>query len=372
METHESSLFDKTILHGHRLSNRLVVAPLTRRSATLQGVPTPEMTDYYTAFAAGGFGLIITEGTYTDDAHSQTSYNQPGITNEQQQSGWRNVVDSVHQFNTLVICQLMHGGALGQISEENIAPSAVKPVGLKHTEPGEPAGGFPLPKAMTADDLKNVKNGYVRAALLAYEAGFDGIELHAANGYLFDQFITPHTNVRTDEYGGNTPNRLRFLREVYTAIRAALPAEFIIGIRLSESKVNDLTYRWPKGSAMATEIFTVLKDLGASYFHIAAEGGNWARECLYADGQSSNGIAKKLTGVPVIANGGLHNTLTAASLISSNQANLISIGKAAIANPNWANLIAAGQPTIPFFGELIKPSLTLQHTNAVLKQCESA
>jgi 2,4-dienoyl-CoA reductase-like NADH-dependent reductase (Old Yellow Enzyme family) len=116
----------------------------------------------------------------------------------------------------------------------------------------------------------------------------------------------------------------------------------------------------------------VLKDLGASYFHIAAEGGNWARECLYADGQSSNGIAKKLTGVPIIANGGLHNTLTATSLISSNQTDLISIGKAAIANPNWANLIAAGQPTIPFFSELIKPSLTLQHTNAVLKQCESA
>jgi 2,4-dienoyl-CoA reductase-like NADH-dependent reductase (Old Yellow Enzyme family) len=372
MKTHENSLFDKIHIQGHQLSNRLVVSPMTRRSATMQGVPTPEMVDYYTAFAVGGFGMIITEGTYTADTHSQTHYNQPGITNQQQQEGWHKVVTSVHRHGALIINQLMHSGGLSQISEQNIAPSAVQPAGIKHPEPGESPGSFPIPRAMTTDDLQQVKEGYVRSARLAYEAGFDGIEIHAANGYLFDQFITEHTNMRTDGYGGNTRNRLRFLMEVYTAIRAVLPAGFIIGIRLSESKVNDLTYRWPGGSATATAIFTVLKELDADYFHLAAEGGNWARECLYADGQSSNSIAKILTGKPIIANGGLHDTTIAASLLSTGRADLIAIGKAAIANPNWPNLIATGQQTIPFFKEMINPSLTLRHTATVLKQYESA
>lgn len=372
MKTHESSLFDTIKLQERQLKNRLVVSPMTRRSATVQGIPTPEMVDYYTAFAAGGFGMIITEGTYTADVHSQTLHNQPGITSKQQQEGWQKVVEGVHQHGALIINQLMHSGALNQISEQNIAPSAVQPVGAKYIEPGESAGAYPIPRAMTMDDLQQVKAGYVLSAQLAYEAGFDGVELHAANGYLFDQFITEHTNVRTDNYGGSTRNRLRFLMEVYTAIRAALPANFIIGIRLSESKVNDLTYRWPGGAATATEIFTILKELDTDYFHLAAEGGNWARESLYADGRSSNSIAKTLTGKPIIANGGLHDTTIAASLLSTSRADLISIGKAAIANPNWPDLIAAGQQTIPFFKELISPSLTLRHAATVLKQCESA
>ncbi|MEB2775398.1 NADH:flavin oxidoreductase [Algoriphagus sp. D3-2-R+10] len=363
-----NSLFNHIQLEGHRLSNRLVVAPMTRRSATPKGVPTEAMVDYYQAFGRGGFGLIITEGIYTDSVFSQTDLNQPGLVNQEQMEGWKKVVVGVHNSNALIIGQLMHGGSLSQCSAKTIAPSAVQPKGLRSTEKGGMTGPFPIPKEMSEEDLSEVKKGYVQAALLACKAGFDGVELHSANGYLFDQFLTPHTNLRSDRYGGNTYNRLRFLMEVYTAVKEAVPAKFIVGIRLSESKVNDLTYRWPGGSTTAAEIFTVLKELHADYLHVAAEGGNWARECLYEDGSSSSGLAKKITGVPVIANGGLHDIQIAESLVSSQQADLISIGRAALANPDWPSRIAAGKPPIPFFKKLIKPSLTLQHTQAVLKK----
>lgn len=369
MENLKSSLFDQTKLHGGRaLNNRLVVAPLTRKSASAEGVPTPEMAHYYGAFAEGGFGMIISEGTYTDDLFSQSDLNQPGITNEAQMLGWKNVTEKVHRYDAIFINQLMHAGALGQLREENIAPSAVQPIGERSTELGGLTGPYPLPQAMDYSDFEAVKNGYVRAATLSREAGFDGIEIHAANGYLFDQFVTEHTNIRTDHYGGNVRNRLRFLMEVYQAIRDALPADFIIGIRLSESKVNDLKYRWPGGSKTATEIFEVLSEIQPHYFHIASEGGSWKRESLYPDGLSSTGIAKKLTQIPIIANGGLHDIELAESLIASDQADLISIGRAAIANPDWPNRIWKGQDTIPFFKDLIKPSLTLKHTERVLNQ----
>ena len=365
----KSSLFDQIALQGGRkLKNRLVVAPLTRKSATPEGVPTQEMADYYNAFAKGGFGMIISEGTYTDDLFSQSDLRQPGITNEAKMLGWQNVAEKVHRYEAIFINQLMHAGALGQLREENIAPSAVQPVGERSTEVGGATGPYPLPRAMNNADFEAVKRGYLQAAMLSRQAGFDGIEIHAANGYLFDQFVTEHTNLRTDQYGGNVRNRLRFLMEVYQAVRDTLPADFIIGIRLSESKVNDLKYRWPGGSQTATEVFSLLSEIKPDYFHIASEGGSWKRESLYADGLSSTGIAKKLTQVPIIANGGLHDIELAESLIASDQADLISIGRAAIANPDWANRILNGQDTIPFFKELIKPSLTLAHTQQVLNQ----
>lgn len=362
-------LFQPIKLGNHTLKNRFTVAPMTRRSASKEGVPTPEMADYYANFAKGGFSLIITEGTYTDNLFSKTDNHQPGLVTHQQTEGWKKVTDKVHQAdpNALIILQLMHGGALSQHTDKTIAPSAISPKGLRNTEPGGPKGPFPTPSAMTKNDLKDVKNGFVQTAIRALIAGFDGVEIHAANGYLLDQFITPHTNVREDEYGGNYQNRLRFPIEVFNAIKAAVPKDFIVGIRLSESKVNDLTYRWPGGSDTAKEIFTVLKDLDVSYIHIASEGGNWARESLYDDGTSSNSIAKKITGKPMIVNGGMHDTILATKLISKDEADLISIGRTAITNPDLPEKIKNGATLTPFFKELIKDSLTLTHTKEMME-----
>ncbi|PWV55714.1 NADH:flavin oxidoreductase [Chitinophaga sp. S165] len=361
-------LFEPISIQGHTLKNRFTVAPMTRRSATANGVPTAEMAAYYAAFAKGGFSMIITEGTYTDDLFSKTDDHQPGLVTNEQLEGWKMVTDKVHQSdpNALFILQLMHGGAIAQQTDKTIAPSAIQPRGLRNTEPGGLTGAFPLPVAMTKQDLADAKEGFVQTALRAVAAGFNGVELHGANGYLIDQFITPHTNVRNDEYGGSFRNRLRFLIETFEAVRAVVPKDFIVGIRLSESKVNDLPYRWPGGPDTAQAIFDILKELDASYIHIASEGGNWARESLYEDGTSSNGIAKRITGKPVIVNGGMHDIDLAARLLSTQEADLVSIGKAAITNPDLPNKIKNGAPLAPFFKELIKDSLTLAHVEQQL------
>ncbi|MBO9612937.1 MAG: NADH:flavin oxidoreductase [Dyadobacter sp.] len=372
METISKTIFDPLEIRGRKLANRLVVAPMTRVSATHAGVPTQEMADYYEAFAEGGFGMIITEGTYTDELFSKANRDQPGIVNAEHMHGWKRVVTAVHRHNALIISQLMHGGALSEVTGATIAPSAVQPAGLRSTDNSVSPSPFPMPRAMQTEDLNAVKEGYVRAALLAREAGFDGVELHAANGYLFDQFITPHTNLRTDEYGGNERNRLRFLMEVYQAVKAASPGDFIVGIRISESKVNDLTYRWPGGSETARRIFEVLAEIDPDYVHIAAEGGRWERECKYPDGSSSNSIAKSLLRSPVIANGGMHDVALAETLLNNHAADLVSIGRAAIASPDWPKRVAAGGPVVPFYKELIKPSLTLAHTQRVKEQCHES
>src|SRR5690606_16240367 len=187
-----------------KLANRLAVAPMTRVSATPDGTPTPEMADYYAEFTEGGFGLVITEGTYTDTVYSQGYLNQPGIVTDGQAAAWRGIVERVHAAGARIVLQLMHAGALSQgnrYRDDTAGPSAVPPLGEKMPEYGG-HGPWPTPKAMSADDIDAAVRGFVSSAVRAREAGFDGVEVHAANGYLLDQFLTDYTNRREDAYGG--------------------------------------------------------------------------------------------------------------------------------------------------------------------------
>jgi len=368
MKTQFESLFNPLKLNSKTLKNRYVVAPMTRTSATADGIPTDEMVTYYECFARGGFGMIVTEGTYTDDQFSRTNFYQPGLVNEAQLKGWQNVVNAVKKHGSIVICQLMHAGALSQYHQQTIAPSAIQPVGQKMPEAGGGDGLYPLPSATSAEDLAAIKIGFVNAARYAKEAGFDGVEIHAANGYLFDQFITEYTNKRKDKYGGVMENRVRILAEVFTAIRLLTGNDFIIGIRFSEGKVNNLSYRWKGGVETAKELFKEVAKMRPDYIHIAAEGGQWARECAYPDGSSSNSIAREITGATVIANGGLHNTDLALNLLSDNHAHLVAIGRAAIANPDLPQLIKTERQIRPFNNSMIKPSVSLSNTKAYLRE----
>ncbi len=180
MNLNPHPIFDSFSLTTHRLKNRLVVAPMTRTSATDLGIPTPIMEAYYESFAKGGFAVLITEGTYTDEIASQANPNQPGIINSAQLQAWKGIVRRVRQNQSLFICQLMHAGALSQYLSHPLAPSAIQPLGKKMPEAGGGEGKFPFPQAMTLEDISLVKQGFVNAALLAQEAGFDGIELHGA------------------------------------------------------------------------------------------------------------------------------------------------------------------------------------------------
>jgi 2,4-dienoyl-CoA reductase-like NADH-dependent reductase (Old Yellow Enzyme family) len=345
------------------LNNRFVVAPMSRVSANADGIPGPVMNDYYTSFAEGGFGMIISEGTYTDSLYSQGYPMQPGIVNAKQTAGWAGIIDKVKEYATVFICQLMHAGALSQSLQHTKAPFSIQPAGNKMPEYGGGSGPFALPGEMTKADIVQVIEGFSRSAHNAWKAGFDGVEIHAANGYLLDQFLTSYTNQRTDEYGGSVENRFRLVSEIIKAIRESVPAGFIVGLRLSEGKVNDLFYRWPEGADMAKAMAIQVQRAQPDYVHIAAESGNWQRDCTYQDGTSFTRLVKSITGLPVIANGGLHDAQLSKHVLENNQADLLAIGKAALADPSWPLKIKDGIEPVPFHKNFIKPFATIAHAN---------
>ncbi len=185
-------------LGDHQLRNRFAVAPMSRVVQAWMVFLLLICKTYYEAFALGGFSLIITEGIYTDDIAAKAYPQQPGLVTMAQQQGWKQVTARVKQHGAVFMAQLMHAGGISQHLANAWAPSAIQALGKKMPEYGGGDGPFPLPHAMTVDEIAVVKRGFVQAALHAHAAGFDGVELHAANGYLLDQFATDYINIRTD------------------------------------------------------------------------------------------------------------------------------------------------------------------------------
>jgi 2,4-dienoyl-CoA reductase-like NADH-dependent reductase (Old Yellow Enzyme family) len=376
--TEQSRLFEPVTLGPLTLPNRVGVAPMTRVSGTPEGVPTEQMIRYYTKFARGGFGLIITEGAYPDEKHSQGYFNQPGIINEEQVQGWKKITESVHNHGAKFIMQLMHAGALSQgnrLTKERLAPSAVQPKG-EQAELYFGSGKFPTPRAATLDDIRAVIDGFVTSAKLAKAAGFDGVEIHGANGYLLDQFLTEYTNNRDDDYGGSTVNRVRLPAEIAMAVRDAVGPRFCVGIRISQSKINDYEYKWSGEEQDAAIIFGGLSEAGLDYIHTteyeawvptyADDGPTKATEPAFGEhGRTLAGLAKRYGQLPVIANGGLHVPERAERIIADGAADVITLGRGALANSDWPNRVKGGRPLDEF-----QPERTL-HLTAQIKEFEA-
>lgn len=337
-----SNLFESFSLGQTTLNNRAGVAPMTRISASAEGVPTNQMLSYYKSFAEGGFGLVITEGNYIDDKYSQTYPNQPGIVFSEQVQAWKKIADAVHESGARIIMQLQHSGALSQgnrFNEGTLAPSAVQPKGEQLAMYlGE--GPFQTPEEITQAEIRNVIDSFVQSAKNAQDAGFDGIEIHGANGYLLDGFLTDHTNRRTDEYGGSVKNRVRLSTEVSSAIREAVGQDFTVGIRISQAKVNDFSHKWAGKEHDAEVIFKELGQSGLDYIHVT-EYKAW--EPAFGTGPSLSALAKKYSKLPVIANGHLEDPENAENMIENGEADMITLGKGALANHDWVNKVKLGE-----------------------------
>lgn len=345
-------IFNPFKLNEHTVKNRTVVAPMSRVSTALDGIPTPAMFDYYETFARGGFGIIITEGLYTDTIASQSYPNQPGIVTREQTATWSKLATRIKAHGALFIAQLMHGGGISQHVQQTLAPSAIQPLGKKMSAYGGGDGPFPLPAEMTKEDITQVVAAYAASANRAAQAGFDGIEIHAANGYLLDQFLTDYTNQRQDAYG---ENKFRIIAEIIEAIKTTTPANFIIGLRLSEGKVNNLTHRFPNGAATAKAILEKAKASAPSYIHISGEGGSWEGTGFYETGESFTGLAKQITGKPVIANGGLQQPNIAKRVLEEGHADFIALAKGALANPDWPLKVENGEAITAYERWMSKP-----------------
>jgi 2,4-dienoyl-CoA reductase-like NADH-dependent reductase (Old Yellow Enzyme family) len=333
-----SPLFSGARIGNAELANRLAVAPKTRVSSTHEGIPTDDMVAYYESFARGGFGLIFTEGTYPDEAHAQGYWNQPGLANDEQVEGWRRVTEAVHAQGGKIFSQLMHAGALVQgnrFSEGTIGPSAVPPRGRKMEMYGG-SGDFALPEALSQKGIGELTQSFVAAAVRAREAGFDGVELHGANGYILDQFLTDYTNHRTDEYGGSVENRVRLSVEISEAVRGAVGDDFPVGIRISQAKVNDPDHAWAGGESDAAVIFGSLAEAGLDYIHVTEPE---ATKPAFGDGSTLAAFARKYAdGLTIVANGTLDKPENAEEMIRS-EADIVALGKGALANMDWPNRV---------------------------------
>ncbi|WP_295123449.1 alkene reductase [uncultured Leifsonia sp.] len=320
-------LFSPVSLGDLRLPNRVVMAPLTRTRSGEAGVPGPLVAEHYAQRAS--VGLIISEGTYP--SHESRAYpGQPGIVTDEQIAGWRGVADAVHAAGGRIVMQLMHGGRVSHPlinrSDRVVAPSAVAIDGEARTPAGKVA--FPVPHALTADELATVRDEFVAAAKNAVAAGFDGVEVHGANGYLLHQFLSPVSNVRDDRYGGSPSARARFVIEVTTAIAEAVGAGRV-GIRLSPMHNIQDVFETDLADATATYEAVVdgLAPLGLAYLSV-----------LHSEpaGVLVQDLRERFGG-PFIVNSGFGSVTTrdeAIALVEGAHADAVAVGRLAIANPD--------------------------------------
>lgn len=260
-------LFEPLKIGSISIPNSIVMAPMTR-SRAIGNIPNDLMATYYGQRATAG--LIITEGT--SPSPNGLGYARiPGVYSKEQVEGWKKITKAVHDKGGKIVIQLMHTGRISHQANmpegsKIVAPSAVKPAGEMWTDSAQ-MQDFPVPNAMTLEEILSTKEEFVNAAKNAIEAGFDGVELHGANGYLLEQFISPHTNIREDEYGGGIDKRCKFVLDVVAAVADAIGKDKT-GIRLSPYGVAsdmppyddvDITYEY---------LASALNDLGIAYIHL--------------------------------------------------------------------------------------------------------
>lgn len=312
------------------LKNRVVMAPMTR-SRAIGNVANELMRDYYASRASAG--LLITEGI-APSANALGYSRIPGLFNQEQVESFRPVTDAVHGSDGRIFAQLMHVGRIAHDlnlppGARIVAPSAVTAQGAMWTDQrGEQP--FPEPQAMSQRDLREAKEEFVRAARYAIDAGFDGVELHAANGYLLNQFLHPHTNRRTDSYGGSPEARARFVVEVVEATVLAIGADRV-GIRLSpHGTFNDL----PASDQEQEQYRVLARGLRQlAYVHVINNS--------HADFSNTLAAIRQSYGGTLIRNGGF-TVQTAEQALSTGEADLISFGRPFIANPDFVKRAQTG------------------------------
>lgn len=338
MDNTSTPLFSPFKLGSLQLKNRIVMAPLTRSRAEDGNVPSAMAPDYYSARADAG--LIIAEATQAS-AGGQGYVSTPGIHSPEQVAGWKKVTDSVHQKGGLMFVQLWHVGRISHPDFRNgelpVAPSAVAPRGVQTYT----ANGFqpiPTPRALDASELPDIINEFRQAAVNAREAGFDGIEVHGANGYLLDQFLEDSTNCRTDEYGGPIENRARLLLEVVDAVCEVWDSDRV-GVRLSPGGTfNDMCDSNPQETF--SYVVKQLAQRNIGYLHLIEPGPSQGEHPLP---DLSVRYFRPLFPGPIIAAAG-YTFERANAVLKDGSADLVAFGQLFIANPDLVDRFRKGAP----------------------------
>ena len=332
-----SKLLEPFKLGPIALSNRLVMAPLTRNRAVEGLIPSPLAVEYYGQRASAG--LLITEATQVSQ-QGQGYQDTPGIYSNEQIAGWRKVTDRVHARGGRIFLQLWHVGRVSHVSLQPnggmpVAPSAIRAKGK--TFVGGTFTDISAPRALELSEIPGIIESFKRGAANALAARFDGVEIHGANGYLLDQFAKDGTNKRTDAYGGAIENRARLMLEVAKAVTAEAGAERT-GIRISPvTPANDISDSNPQ--PLFDHIVDQLNTLKLAYIHVIEGATGGPRDIAPFD---YAGLRKRFKGAYVANNG--YDFVLADKVLAAGEADLIAFGKLFIANPDLVERLKRGAP----------------------------
>lgn len=334
-----SPILEPVVIGALQLKNRIVMAPMTRSRSDEQGVPPAYAADYYAQRA--GAGLIVTEATNIS-AQARGYPRTPGIWTDAQVAAWRRVTDAVHRNDGKIFLQLWHTGRMSHPDMQGgalpVAPSALRPEGQIRVHDG--MKDFVTPRALASDEIPAIVEDYRRAAEHALRAGFDGVEVHSANNYLLEQFVRDSTNQRTDRYGGTLENRLRFPLEVVKAVVDVWGAGRV-GIRISP--VTTAPGNTPLDSDTMTTFgayVDALSALGLLYIHDIEGVTQSSREA--SDGTSFAALRRRFQGAYIANN--QYTLPLAEEALAAGDADLFSIGRPFIANPDLVERLRSGAP----------------------------
>jgi 2,4-dienoyl-CoA reductase-like NADH-dependent reductase (Old Yellow Enzyme family) len=338
-----SALFQAITMRSLTIPNRFAMAPMTRM-ASPGGVPGPDVAAYYARRAAGGVGLIVTEGIRIPDPTAGWSDAIPTLAGDEVLAGWRCVTDAVHATGATIAAQLWHQGA-ERDDRDGVIP--VSPSGVNSV-------GNPVGRALSIEELGGVAEAYAQAARNAKAVGFDAVELHGAHGYLLDEFLWDKTNLRTDAYGGSAAARARFPAEVVASVREAVGPDFPIGYRFSQWKADHYDAQIATTPAELEALLTPLIDAGVDVLHPSTRSHYVPAFPDSHPALSLSGWTKKLTGLPVIAVGSIglqtaHRSGKPGDLVppapvarlleqyEAGEFDVVALGRALLADPTWVN-----------------------------------
>ncbi|MEO8151773.1 MAG: alkene reductase [Rhizobacter sp.] len=338
-----SSLFDPTRVGDITLANRIVMAPLTRNRAAANQVPSDLAVTYYAQRANAG--LIVTEASQISP-EGQGYLDTPGIYSPEQVAAWKNVTDAVHARGGKIVIQLWH---VGRVSHVSLQPNGQAPVSsTARRAQGKTfiKGGFAdtsEPRALRLDEIPGLIASYVRAARNAIEAGFDGVEVHGANGYLLDQFLRDSINDRTDAYGGSIANRSRLLLEVMSAVVGEIGAGRT-GLRLSPVTPSNDAGQDSQAQALFTYVVEQLAPLKLAFLHLIEGQTGGARDVAPFDYEALRQLYKagNPAGAWMVNNG--YNRQMAMDVVASGAADLVAFGRPFISNPDLVRRLREDAP----------------------------
>ncbi|MCF8055626.1 MAG: NADH-dependent flavin oxidoreductase [Desulfocapsa sp.] len=331
-------LFTPFKIKDFTLNNRIGVAPMTRMSSSADSIPRQDVFDFLVRRAKNGASIVYTEAIVTDYESAQGYPGQARMLTQPQIDAWKPVVEKIQKAGAIAIMQMFHCGRMAwpEVNPANrsIAPSTITP---KQNNPltGEP---YPVPEAMSRFDIEHVIAGFVETAKGAVEAGFDGIEIHGAHGYLINQFLSSYSNKRSDGYGGSVKNRYRFAHEVIQAVQKVIPEDRLLIVRISNWAIADMEVSLFGSKEEYQEI--IRRFSGEPIDAISVSTYEYHQKAFGTDKNMAQ-LTREVTELPVMICGGIYDRASGEEALKD--ADIVLSGKSLLLNPNWVEDVRAGK-----------------------------